>query len=248
MSSRISSVASTRLFRKTHDSDAYAPIGLEHEEDLKALLDMLRATVQLELKCDYDEPSSAPQQNRSAFQAHFGGSGDLLDEWDERVQRARAAPGTLWYWFERAAAELGLAEPAFAVGALIDRLATCTLERARRGCLSTPHKLYLQHFKDRFDGREYMSIYVEGQKIAKLSCGAPSGDISQQIEAADRRIQQLFDDAQSCPEAAEIENARDSLLDLKHLLLDRLVRYAAVTPILVTSDCPFCQQQPELDV
>jgi hypothetical protein len=244
MSERVSGIAPSRLLRRTRASAPRVPVSLGHEEDLEALVDVLRSTVQLEAQCDYAEPPNGRQRNRRAFVAHFGGSGELFEAWDAAVLRTRTAPAALWGWFARAANDRGIVEPPFAVGALIDRLATWTLERARRGQLDTPHGLYLQHFKDRVEGREHMSIYVEGQKIAKLPC-EERADVIERLEAADGLIQSLFDDAQTCVEACEIEHARDSLLELKQQLLDHLAKAAATSPIVVARGCPVCQRKLE---
>jgi hypothetical protein len=244
MRSYASDLALARL-RHTREDDVPAPVEPKHHEDLEALHNALRAAVELESRCDFADPPNGRQHNRESFLAHFSELEDALGEWDAEVERVRAAPGALWDWYARAAVERDINEPPFAVGPLIDRLATWTVERARHGQLSTPHELYMQHFKDAFDGEEYVSVYVEGQKVAKLP-GEPRADAQRRIDAVDGLIQRLFDDAQSCEEAREIDQARDSLLDLKHELLDRLALYAMFTPALFAADCPLCQRTIEL--
>jgi hypothetical protein len=241
MHSYATDLALARLQNACED-DVPAPVEPKHQEDLEALRNVLRAAVELESRCDFADPPNGRRHNRESFLAHFSELEDALEEWDAAVERVRAAPGALWDWYARAAAERGIDEPQFAVGSLIDRLATLTVERSRHGRLSAQHELYLQHFKDAFESEESVSVYVEGQKVAKLP-GEPRRDERRRVEAVDRLIQSLFDSAQICEAATEIGHARDSLLDLKHELLDRL---ATLTPVLFAADCPFCQRMIEL--
>jgi hypothetical protein len=235
------------LARLGHAREDYvaAPVQPRHEEDLEALRNVLRAAIELESHCDFADAQSGAAHNRESFLAHYSDLEEPLEEWDDEVERVRAAPGALWDWYASAAVERGISEPCFAVGPLIDRLATWTVERARHGQLSSQHELYLQHFKDAFEGEEFVSVYVEGQKVAKLA-GEPQRDVQRRIEAVDGLIQSLFDDAQICEQAREIGHARDSLLDLKHELLDRLALHAKFTPVLFAADCPSCQTMVEL--
>jgi hypothetical protein len=244
MRSYATDLALARL-RHSREDFVAVPVEPDHQEDLEALRNVMRAAIELESRCDFADASSDGAHNREAFLAHHGDLQDALEEWEAAVERVRAAPGALWDWYARETLERGIGEPAFAVGPLIDRLATCTVERARQRQLDTPHELYLQHFKDAFEGEEYVSVYVEGQKVAKLSA-EPRRDAQRRVEAVDLLIQQLFDDAQSCGEAREIGLSRDSLLDLKHELLDRLALHARLTPVLFAADCPSCQTLVQL--
>jgi hypothetical protein len=243
MRSYANDLALARL-RHAGEGDAPVPVERSHEEDLDVLRDVLRAALELESRCDFADPPKGEQRNRESFLAHFADLQDALEEWDSEVERARSAPGELWDWYARTAAARGIDEPLFAVGPLIDRLATWTVQRARNGQLDTPHELYLQHFKDAFEGEEHVSVYVEGQKVAKLP-GDAHGNLQRRTEAADRLIQALFDDAQMCGEAKQIGHARDTLCDLKHELLDRLELQASLTPVLFASGCPFCERSFE---
>jgi hypothetical protein len=235
------------LARRRHarEDEVPAPVGPAHQEDLEALGNALRAAIELESHCSFADPPSGREHNRESFLAHFSDLDDALEEWDAEVERVRAAPGAIWDWYARAVVKRGIKEPLFVVGALIDRLATWTVERARHGQLGSPHELYLQHFKDAFDGEEHVSVYVEGQKVAKVP-GEPRRDLQRRLDAVDGLIQRLFDDAQNCQEASEIGHARDSLVDLKQDLLDRLTLCDPSTPVLFAADCPFCQTLSEL--
>ncbi len=213
-----------------------------HQEDLETLLDLVRATVELESRCDYADPHGGPEHNREAFLAHFSELDASLAAWDERVERVRAAPAGLWEWFAGAAVELGISEPPFAVGALVDRLAVLTVDRSRRGQLRAPHELSLERFKDTLAGQKYLSVYLEGQRVASLRY-PPEGDCDDQAATAERLIQRLFDQAQACEEAQEIDNARDAMLDLKQHLLSMLAQCAAADPVAFAPDCPVCQSR-----
>ena len=135
-----------------------------HREDLEALMDLLRVAVQLESRCDYgDAPGDG--ERRSSFLAHFGELSEPLEQWNAGVDRVEAAPGALWGWLARTTIDRGVSEPPFAIGAMIDRLAILTAARARQGLLEAPHRLFLEHFKDRLGGGEGVSMYVEGQNV-----------------------------------------------------------------------------------
>ncbi len=233
--------------REGNGLNGRAHVEPEHREDLKTLLDVLRASVELESRCDYADPPNGQRLNRRAFMAHFGELGALLTQWDTAVERMRIAPGGLWEWFALAAADRGIAEPPFVLGALIDRLAIWTVERSRHGELGHRHELDLQHFKDGFGEEQYLSVYVEGQKVARLPV-EPNADLERRAEAADELIRRLFADAQRCEEAQEIGDARDALLDFKQQVLDRLSQHATGSAILAAADCPFCVRQLEQDL
>ena len=195
--------------------------------------------VELESRCDYDEPPTGHQPNHQAFMTHFPDLGASLDEWDAAVERARMAPSTLWEWFAKAAVERSITEPSFAVGSLIDHLAILTLQRARSWQLDIPYELSLEQFRDRFGDKEYVTIHLEGQRVARLAT-QPHTDDQQRIQAVGRLMQGLFDDAQASKEARAVLDARDSLLLLKEDLLDHLRPRSADTPTLLADGCPFC--------
>jgi hypothetical protein len=215
-------------------------VGAEHLEDLEAQMDMLRVAIELESHSDFGDLQDGDRRNRTSFLAHFPELGTALDEWDTIVERAQGAPGSVWGWFAQATSERGFTEPPFALGPLIDRLATLTVERARHGRLDTPHRLYLQRFDNGSTGGAHVSLYVEGQNVARL-IAEPSTTPERQIEAAGQRVQALFDDAQSCEQAEEIASARDALLAAKQPLLARLALHASVDAIEFATSCPFCE-------
>jgi len=206
---------------------------------LDTLRALLRTAVELESRCDYDEPPTGQQPNRQAFMAHFPKLGASLEEWDATVERARLAPSALWEWFVKTAAERGITEPSFAVGSLIDHLAILTLQRARSWQLDTPYELSLEQFRDRFGGKEYVSIHLRGQRVARIPT-QPHIDDQHRIQAVGRLMQGLFDDAQASKEARVVVEARDSLLLLKEELLAHLRPRSADTPTLLADGCPFC--------
>jgi hypothetical protein len=201
----------------------------------------LRTAVELESHCDDAEPPAGQQPNLQTFLVHFPELGPHLEEWDEAVERARIAPGALWEWLAAAAAERGIAEPAFAVGSLIDHLAILTLQRARTWQLDAPYVLSVEQFRDRFRGDEYVSIHLKGQRVAKLAMH-PDTNAEQRVQAAGRLMQGLFDDAQASEAAQAVVQARDSLLVLKEQLLELLGPRPADTPTLIADGCPLCEE------
>ena len=104
-------------------------VGAEHREELEALLDLMRMSVELDDRCGTGAGPGGASSNDATLRAHFAELHARLGEWDERVERVRAAPGALWGWFERSAPREGISEPPFAVGALIDRLAILSCRR-----------------------------------------------------------------------------------------------------------------------
>jgi hypothetical protein len=232
---------------RQQDGAEQAPVDEGHRENLETLLDLVRMSIELEDHCGYGDPTQGEQRNRAAVLAHFGDLEGPLDEWDVRVDRVRAAPGSLWGWFERTAERLGISEPPFAVGALIDRLALLTADRARLGQLDVPHELHIQHFNDRLAGRERVSLYVEGQNVGQID-GQPRASLAKRLDTAHRQIQKLFDGAQTSAQAIAIGSARDALMDLKLPLLNHLAQEAAADSIWFVEACPVCRppepQQP----
>jgi hypothetical protein len=219
-------------------------VGSAHREDLESRMDLLRMAVELEAPCEYGDPQGAGAERRQAFMAHFRELQAPLEEWNERIERVRAAPATLWSWFERAARKRGVSEPPFALGALIDRLAILTTERSRHGELDVAHPLQVERFRDRVSGVERLSLHVEGQNVARLPA-EPAATIEQRATAAEKVLQKLFDDAQRSNQAREVASARDALLDLKQPLLERLAIHASVDEILFEPDCAACRRARE---
>jgi hypothetical protein len=222
-------------------STGFAPIGAEHLEDLEAQMDMLRVAVELVSRSDFADLRDGDQANRASLRAHFAELGTALQEWDTVVARVQAAPGAVWEWFAQAASERGFSEPPFAVGPLIDRLATLTVERARQGRLARPHRLDLQHFANRSARREHVTLYVEGQNVAELHAESAANP-QLEIAAAGQRVQALFDDAQSSEQAEAVASARDALLLIKQPLLDRLALHGSVDAVAFATGCPICQR------
>ena len=231
--------------RPRADRADLTPVGSEHREDLEGLLDLVRVAIDLEASCDYGDRPHGHQPNRTSFLAHFEELESPLAQWDAEVERVQAAPGALWGWFERRVSKRGISEPPFAIGPLIDRLAILTAERARHGRLDTPHRLYLQHFTDRSRGGEQVSMYVEGQNVAQVPL-EPQVSLQRRLDAVGELVQALFDDAQRSDEAGEIVEARDSLLELKQPLLDRLTLHGSLDAIYFADDCPVCLREREL--
>jgi len=221
------------------ESEPSATIDPLHREDLEELLDLLRATIELESRCDFAEPESGSALDRAVFLAHFGELDVSLLAWNERVERVRAAPGALWESLARAATRRGLVEPPFSVGPLVDRMAVITVERSRRGQLGVPHELSIERFRDKVGGSPFVSLYMEGQRVASLPPD-PEGDADAAALTAERLIQACFDEAQHSEAALEIDNARDALLDLKQHLLGMLAEHAAADTIGPSADCPLC--------
>jgi hypothetical protein len=213
-----------------------------HLDDLKAVLDLLRAEIELEDQCDYGDPPDQGEPSRTAVRAHFGDLAAALDEWDREIERGRSAPGALWLWLAEFASELGITEPPFLVGSLIDFLAILTADRSGRWQLRVPHELRFEHFSDRVGDRSELSLYLEAQMVARLS-DEPASDAGRELETACALIQALFDEAQTCAPAGEIGDARDSLLARKEHLLDRVEADAVMMGIRFADDCPFCVQE-----
>jgi hypothetical protein len=216
-------------------------VGAGHRMHLEAQMDTLRMAIELERRSDFGDLSDDDQPNRASFLAHFAGLDTALDEWDIVVERDQAAPGSVWKWFAQATSERGFTEPTFAVGQLIDRLATLTVERARSGLLRKRHRLELQIFKTRSPQGEHLSVHVEGQNVAQLPLESAAA-VEEQIEACGQRIQALFDDAQRCAEAREVSRASNKLSLIKQPLLERLALHASVEPIAFAAGCPICQR------
>jgi hypothetical protein len=218
---------------------ADAAVDFAHQRGLEALMSSVQLALDFDNRCDYGDQPGAEPTNRRAFAAHFSDLEPALGEWDDAVERVRAASDALWEWFAGEVRDRDLREPSYAVGALIDRLATLTVERSRRDELGIPYELRRQHFTDAVEGGECVSVYVESQKVAEVP-GEAHAELVQNVEAVDRLIQALFDDAQSSEQAQEIGRASDALLDLKLPLQAALALQAEVTTMSFAHDCPLC--------
>jgi hypothetical protein len=207
---------------------------------------MLHAAIRLERRTNFGDPHTDEQQNRISFLAHFAELDSALEQWDSLVERANTAPASVWGWFAQATSDRGFTEPPFAVGPLIDRLAALTVERARQRQLEKPHQLQFQRFTDRSIDGTHHSVYVEGQNVLGLA-DEPITGAEEQIEAAEQRIQVLFDDAQASVQAEQVASAMSALLAAKQLLLDRLALHASAEAVTFAEGCPVCQTQPGAD-
>jgi hypothetical protein len=243
---------SARVRRRGSDGGAQTEVredlpavGPAHQEDLEAQIDMVRMAVELEGAAEFaGAGTGAREEHGDSFVAHFPELEAQLANWNAAVERLRAAPGELWAWLERAARKRGIEEPPFAVGALIDRLATVTTERSRRGQLRTPHTVRLERSSDRLGGGERLSLHAEGQNVVRVRGDQPAA-AERTLAEAGRTIQALFDDAQGSKAAAEVGVARDAMLDLKQPLLETLAEAGAQDPIHVADACPVCRRAAE---
>jgi hypothetical protein len=222
-----------------------AAVAPAHQEDLEGQMDLVRMAIELEGPADLAAgPSGA--EHRATFLAHFPELEDELAEWNDCVERVRAAPGSLWSWLERAAHKRGIEEPPYATGALIDRLAIVTIERSRLGQLRNPYELRLERFGDRVGGGERLTLHAEGQKVVEIMGDQHAAAVRVLNDAA-TAIQGLFDQAQGSKAAAEVGESRDAMHDLKQPLLEALARAAAQDPITVSESCPVCRQATDDD-
>lgn len=247
---------SARARRRGAERDDHAeprsdqpPVARAHQEELEHQMDLVRVAIELEGAADFGGDGAGAdsrERHRESFLAHFGELAELLAQWNEAVERVRAAPGALWSWLERAARKRGISEPPYAVGGLIDRVATVTTERARTGQLDVPHQLRLERFADRAGGAERMGLLADGQNVMAVP-GEQPAVAERALGQAERAIQALFDEAQRCKQAAEVGNARDAMLDVKQPLLLALAQAAAQEPIKASDQCPICRLAAELD-
>ena len=222
------------------------PMDARHREELEADVDMLRAAITLNRRTNFGDPPTDEQQNRSSFLAHVPELDSPLQEWDTLIEEAKTAPGSLWEWLQQATSGRGFTEPPFALGRLIDRLATLTVQRARQGQLDTPHQLQFQRFTDRtIDGTQH-TVYVEGQNVLGLP-DEPTANTQHQIEASEQRIQALFDDAQVSAEAQQVASAINALHAAEQPILERLTLHASAEQIAYAAGCPVCQAPPGAD-
>lgn len=218
---------------------ADAAVNIAHQRGVEALLSSAQLAVGLDSRCDFGDRPGAEGTNRRVFAAHFNELESALSEWNDAVERVRAASDALWEWFAREVRDRGVREPPYAVGALIDRLATLTIERSQRDELGIRYELRSQHFTDVVEGGQCVSVYVEGQKVVEVP-GEAHAELVQVVAEVDRLIQQLFDDAQRSEPAQEIGRARDALLDQKVPLCAALALQGEDTVASSRSDCPLC--------
>lgn len=215
------------------------PVDARHQEDLETLLELMRANVSLESRCQVGDGDGA---QRDAFAAHFARLGASIEDWNERVIRAQAAPVALWRWLAHETARRGIVEPPFMVGAVIDHVAVVVLELARAGTLTTHRDLVFRRFGEVARDPAAILVYHETSRMARL---APAPHAEEAVAQAERLIQRLLDDALACAEAEEVARSRDVLLDLKHDLLEWLATEAAVDPLPLALGCPVCRPDPD---
>lgn len=214
----------------------------QHAATLEALLGAFHTAVALEMPCDLADVKTSELENHACFKAHFPALAGSLEEWNASVAAAQAAPDALWLRFANSARDLGLSEPPFIVGVLIDQLATWTVERARRWELESPAEIQLEHFNDRLEDGTYVSVYVMGRRVATLP-GGSEPDVQRRVEGADALIRALFDEARTCAEARSIAESQDALLALKQELLDALAAVQG-SPLSVAAACTRCVREP----
>jgi hypothetical protein len=207
-------------------------IDAAHRAGLQALLKTFASALALEMRCELARAPSG-EYDREAARADLAGLEASVEQWNAAVERDQAAPQALWRRLASSARDHGITEPPFMVGALIDHLATHTLESSRsRGPGAPWETTILQHYNDRLAGDPYVSVYLLDRRVATLPGGAQP-DVQRRVEAADALIRSLFDDARTCAEARQVADARDSLLALKQRLLSDVAgwsRLAATTP------------------
>jgi hypothetical protein len=217
-------------------------LDVAHRTVLESLLSTFTTAIALEMQCELvDAPTDQPH-NREVFRAHFADLEGSIDRWNEAVACAQAAPQALWRHLANSAREHGITEPPFMVGALIDHLATRTLESSRRWQLGAPQEPILQHYNDRLAGNDYVSVYVLDRRVAALPAGSEP-EVQRRVSAADALIRSLFEDARTCAEARQVADGRDSLLELKQKLLSKRERYPGIESLHSALGCPICQQQ-----
>lgn len=212
----------------------------QHAATLEALLSALQTAVALEMRCDLADVKTAELENHLCFRAHFPALASSLEEWNATVNWSETAPEALWRRFANSARDLGITEPPFVVGALIDQVATSTVERSRRWELDTAPEMQLEHYADRVEGRSGVSVYVMGRRVATLPGGAEA-DVERRTDRADALIHELFDEARTCPEAKSITDAQDALLALKRRLLEEIETELARPTISVSAACTRCR-------
>jgi hypothetical protein len=214
-------------------------IDAAHREDLEAALALLRAELALEARLRDGELRPDEELLQQAVRAHLGELGVALGEWEARLERARLAPAGLWSWLGEAAAELGVSEPPFLLGPLVDTLAMLIVERARSWELDLGYELALHRLDDRFDGERHASLYLGDRMLARVALGEGAA-AEAAVHDAERRLQALFDVARVSGPAREISDSRDSLLALKQHLLGGLTIDAQPSTLSFTSACPIC--------
>ena len=217
-------------------------IGAAHAAELERLLAALHTTIELDERSGYGDRLHGRHPNRRSFLAHFADLQEPLSHWDERAERAQVAPAALHQWFASSAPAQRIAEPPFLIAALIDCLTEVTVERARSGQLHVPRVLHFEHLTARFRHGEQVSVYLEGDKVARVPL-EPQVSLSRRLDAVTAQVQGLFDEGQLSGEAAELVASRDSLLELKQPLLDRLALHGSPHTIAFAAGCPICRRE-----
>jgi hypothetical protein len=223
-----------------HVGSLPAVVGERHRRQMEAAIDLLRVSLELESHCDFGDPPGGDGRGRAAFVAHFEGWEGALLAWEETVRRQRSAPAKLWSWLAASAGELGLTEPPLALGPLIDRLAILTVQRSRDGSLRVRHPLFVQELTSGHGAQKRVAVYVEGQRVAMLPEGTDPLGLSPGARLCEA-IQTLFDAAQLSDVAADIGRSADQLLEMKHVLLERLNELAAADTMEFAEVCPVCR-------
>jgi hypothetical protein len=241
MGLRLIETAVRPLRREPRRADGEEVVSGGHQDDLEALLEFLRANVELEGRCSFSKPPNDSEAERS-LRAHYPDSYALLRQWNKRLERDRAAPERLWKWLAQTAARQGIAEPPFSIGPLIDRLAVMTVEKALDGALGVPQHLGFERSAASAGGVRMAVVYLEREPLARIRAEDGSLDLDE-VERVEATIRSLFDEARGSEEAREIGRAHDSLLDLKRDLLEHLAADAAVDPIPVNAGCPVCRRR-----
>jgi len=213
-------------------------LAVPHRRRLEALIDLLRVALELETHCDFGDGPQPNGPGRAAFFAHFEGWREALEDWEERLRRARAAPAALWAELDEAARHIGLPEPPLQVGPLVDQLATLTVQRSREGRLGVPHTLFQQSLRSGHGESARTMVYVEGQGVAQLL-----GDNRPLAAEIERRVQRLFDAIQASEAALEVGRTSDAVRKAKDGLLRRLNALAAADAIAFAPACPVCSAQ-----
>jgi hypothetical protein len=215
-----------------------AEVAIPHRRQLEALIDLLRVALELEIRCDFGDGPQPNGPGRAAFLVHFRGWQQMLEDWEERLRRARSAPAALWVALDEAAREMGLPEPPLQIGPVVDRLATLTVQRSREGRLGAPHALFVQSLRSGYGEAARTIVYVEGQNVAHLR-----GDNRPLAAEIERRVQRLFDVIQSSEAALEVGRASEAVRETKERLLRRLNALAASDAIAFAPGCPVCAVQ-----
>jgi len=192
------------------------------------------------MRCDLASAPSGEGTDREAFRAHFPDLVEAVEKWNETVVRTAAAPQALWRRLANSARDHGITEPPFMVGALIDHLATRTLEGSTQ--VEPEGEPIVEHFRDRPAGGECVSVYLLGRRVASLP-GGSDVEVERRVRAADGLIRSLLDDARTWEEARDAIEGRKALAALRRGLLAQLeLRGEAIEFVAA---CPRCRLTAE---